>query len=195
MKPLLLFCVCLVGSVWTLTAQEVGTKYSGRAEVPGLGTVEFPAGEWFLEFRRPPPTPNPQHRPDYFGFRKVAEVPERLAFQRYSPEIAAKHLSNYLDGLMESLGEGVLPEKPGYTGEEGVSYPLCFEPPHGKMVPGIRLITCSFINTKAGRPLNWLVHSRLSSKNGWAFIVSHASPSVTHPETVQDLTWISRPPE
>ena len=195
MKPLLLICLWLMSGTWVLMAQEIGTKYSGRAEVPGLGTVEFPAGEWFLEFRRPPPTPNPAHRPDYFGFRKVADIPERIGFQRYSPETAAERLWNYLDGLGERLGEGAPPEELGSTSNGGTIYPLRFEPSIGHLKPDTRHISYSFINIKEGRPLNWLVHTHLSSKNGWVFIVIHASPSVTNPDMARDLTWISRPPE
>ena len=87
-------------------SQDIGTKYSGRAEVPGLGAITFPAGDWFLEFRRAPPTPNPAHRPDYFGFRKVSDTPERLGFRRYDPATAPDQLVHCLDGISEDLRLG-----------------------------------------------------------------------------------------
>ena len=103
MKFTLLLCVFIVASVATNQAQEIGTKYSGRAEIPGLGTIEFPTGEWFLEFRRPPPIPNPARRPDYFGFRKVSDTPERLGFRRYDPATAPEQLVHCIDGIAEDL--------------------------------------------------------------------------------------------
>ena len=194
MKAAFLFLFIVVASVATSLGQDIGTKYSGRAEIPGLGTVEFPAGEWFLEFRRPPPTPNPAHRPDYFGFRKVSDTPERLGFRRYEPAIAPDQLVHCLDGIAEDLGEGAPSEELKTTAVGSTSYPMRFEPPLSYIKPTTDDIAYSFINIKPGRPLNWLCHAHLFTRDGWAFVVFHASPSVTNPDTVRDLTWISRPP-
>ena len=74
---LILFTFASVSSVICF-GQEIGSKYSQKEEVPGLDLVEFPAGEWHLEFRVAPPSPNPSHRPDYFGFRKTRDTLERV---------------------------------------------------------------------------------------------------------------------
>ena len=180
----------MVAIAATNQGQDIGTKYSGRTEVPSLGTVEFPAGEWYLELRRPPPNPNPAHRPDYFGFRKVGDTPERLGFRRYAPATAPDQLSHLLDGIGEELGEGVPYEELGAKPEFGTTYPLRFEPDLSRIKPTESDIAFSFINIKPNRPLNWLCHAHLFSKDGWAFVVFHASPSVTNPDTVRDITWI-----
>jgi hypothetical protein len=190
MKLALLIFVCAIATLATIHCQEIGTKYSGRAEIPGLGVVEFPAGEWFLEFRRSPPVPNPAHRPDYFGFRKVAELPERLGFRRYSAETAAEQLAHYLDGIGEDLGEGAPSEVLGVSAVSSTSYPMRFEPPIGQIKPDTTDIVYSFINVKPTRPLHWLCHAHLYTKQGEVFVIFHASPMVTDPETVREINWI-----
>ena len=194
MKFTLLLCVFIVASVATNQAQEIGTKYSGRAEIPGLGTIEFPTGEWFLEFRRPPPIPNPARRPDYFGFRKVSDTPERLGFRRYDPATAPEQLVHCIDGIAEDLGEGAPSEELPKHAAEGTSYPMLYDPPLSLIKPATADIAYSFINVRADRPLNWLCHAYLFSRRGWVFVIFHASPSVTNPATVQAITWISNPP-
>ena len=173
--------------------QDIGTKYSGRAEVPGLGIIQFPAGEWFLEFRRPPPTPNPAHRPDYFGFRKVAETPERLGFRRYDPATAPDQLVHCLDGIGEDLGEGAPAEELKTPAVPGEIYTMRVVPPLSLIKPTTDDIAFSFIRIRDRLP-NWLCHAHLFSRDGWVFVVFHASPTVTNPDTVRDITWISRPP-
>ncbi|MEO6751061.1 MAG: hypothetical protein ABIP85_04720 [Chthoniobacteraceae bacterium] len=173
--------------------QDTGTKYSGRADVPGLGIVTFPAGDWFLEFRRPPPTPNPAGRPDYFGFRKVADTPERLGFRRYDPASAPDQLVHCLDGITEELGEGAPVEELKVPIPVGESFPMRVVPPLSFIKPTTGDIAFSFIRVRDHAP-NWLCHAHLFSRGGWAFVVFHASPSVTNPDTVRDVTWISRPP-
>jgi hypothetical protein len=185
--------VLLFASLSLSRGQDIGAKYSGRADVPGLGTVEFPAGEWFLEFRRPPPTPNAAHRPDYFGFRKFADTPERLGFRRYDPATAPDQLVHCLDGIGEDLGEGAPKEELGIPAAQGEHYSMRLEPPLSYIKPTTDDIAYSFISIRPNRPLNWLCHTHLFSRDGWVFVVFHASPAVTNPDTVRDITWISPP--
>ncbi len=194
MKAAFLFSLLLVAGLALSRSQDIGTKYSGRVEVPGLGTVEFPAGEWFLEFRRSPPTPNPAHRPDYFGFRKVSDIPERLGFRRYDPATAPDQLAHCLDSIGEDLGEGAPREELGIPAAEGTYYSMRFEPPLSNIKPTTDDIAYSFITIRPNQPRNWLCHAHLFSRDGWAFVVFHASPSVTNPDTVRDITWIPNPP-
>jgi hypothetical protein len=188
-----LLVLCLLATVFTSHAQDVGTKYSGRSTVAGLGAVDFPPGEWFLEFRHEPPEPNPAHRPDYFGFRKVGDTPERLGFRRYTPATANPQLVRYLDGLNDGLTEGVPNEALPATAVGGMSYPMRFNPPLSAIDPATKEIAYSFINVKPGRPLNWLCHAYLYRRDGWVYVIFHASPSVTNPDTVQEIEWVSRP--
>ena len=194
MKSTLLSFLFVVAGLSMSRGQDIGTKYSGRAEIPGLGIVVFPAGEWLLEFRRPPPIPNPAHRPDYFGFRKVSDTPERLGFRRYDPATAPHQLVHCIDGIGEDLAEGAPTEELRTPHAEGTSYPMRFEPPLSYIKPTTDDIAFSFINVRPDRPLNWLCHAHLFSRGGWAFVVFHASPSVTNPDTVRDITWIPQPP-
>ena len=190
MKAVFLFL--LVTGIATSRSQDIGTKYSGRAEVPGLGIIQFPAGEWFLEFRRPSPTPNPANRPDYFGFRKVGDTPERLGFRRYNPAFAPIKLAHYLDGISEELGEGVPFEERKNPAVPGESYPMRVVPPLSYIKPTTDDIAYSFIRIREQFP-NWLCHAHLFSTAGSVFVIFHASPSVTNPDTVRDITWISPP--
>jgi hypothetical protein len=193
MKSSVLIAALLITWLATSPGQEIGTKYSGSAEIPGLGVVDFPAGEWFLEFRHPPPTPNPARRPDYFGFRKVSPIPERLGFRCYDPITAPGQLVHCLDGIGEDLGEGAPSEALGSIPTGGTIYPMRIEPSLSDIKADTKEIAYSFIHINSKRPLNWLCHTFLFSKEGWAFVIFHASPSVTNPDTVRELTWIHRP--
>ena len=183
----------MFASVAFSQGQDIGTKYSGRAEVSGLGIIQFPAGEWFLEFRRLPPTPNPAHRPDYFGFRKVAGAPERLGFRRYDPATAPDQLVHCLDGITEELGEGLPFEERKAPAVPGESYPMRVVPPLSYIKPTTDDLAFSFIRVRDQAP-NWICHTHLFSRDGWVFMIFHASPTVTNPDTVRDITWISRSP-
>lgn len=187
-RATLLPCALFVVLTVAAHGQEIGVRYSGKAEVPGLGSVVFPDGEWFLEFRTPPANPNPARRADYFGFRKVADTPERLGFRRYDPTTAPAHLFHCLDGLAENLGEGAPSEMLGTTSGSSTNYPMRIVPPHSDLKPTTNDIAYSFINVKPGRRLNWLCHTHLYSRDGWVFVVFHASPSVTDPDTVRFIS-------
>ena len=194
MKRLLLSYLAFAGFVNSF-GQEIGNKFSGKAEVPGLGLVEFPAGNWILEFRLTPPNPNPSHRPDYFGFKKTGDMPVRLGFRRYAPAIAPDNLSHLLDGIAEDLGEGAPSEVLGkgyYV--DSTSNPLRFSPEISRMTKTETDISFSFINIKPSRTLNWLCHAHLYSREGWVYVVFHASPSVIDPETVSLVSWTSHSP-
>jgi hypothetical protein len=191
MKQRLLVNLLVLATVMAAHSQEIGTRFAGRCEVAGLGTVGFPPGEWYLEFRRAPPNPNPAKRPDYFGFRKVSDPPERLGFRRYDPAIAPSVLYRLLDGIGESLGQGAPQEELGSQDGLGTTYPMRSVPETSRMKLTDTDIAYSFISTHPKRPLNWLCHAHLYSKDGWAFVVIHASPAVLDPDTVRGITWIS----
>ena len=193
MKTTVLFFLFLVG-LPSSRGQEIGTKYSGTTKISGLGTLEFPPGEWLLEFRRPRPTPNPAHRPDYFGFRKISNVPERLGFRLYEPDTAMAQLVRYLDGIGEDLGEGAPREELGIPAGDGATYPMRLQPTISHITPTTDDIAYSFISIRPNQPLNWLCHTHLFSRHGWVFVAFHASPSVTNPDTVRDIAWAPDPP-
>ena len=192
MKITILFCALAAAISTTGHAQNIGTKYSGRSDVPGLGTVVFPAGQWFLEFRKAPPNPNPAHRPDYFGFRKVGDTPERLGFRRYDPATAPSELIHLLDGIGEDLGQGAPYTELGTASEAGSIHPMRYQPDLARIKPSDADISFSFISIYPKPPSNWLCHAHIFSRSGWAFVVFHASTSVIDPETVEDVTRVSR---
>jgi hypothetical protein len=170
--------------------QEIGKQeYTGRAEIADLGVVVFPPGKWQLEFRIPPPKPNPTCRPDYFGFRKVGEPVERLGFRRYSPEIAPQQLIGICDGLQESFGLGAPSELVLPKDAEPEVEMMRLLPDNLAQVKND--ISISFITRvpKAGQV--WLCHAHVYSWDGWAYVVFHSSTAVLDPDIVRDLEWIS----
>src|SRR4051812_28443 len=66
-------------------------RYSGHAQVEGLGEVAFPAGEWELEYSRvqQDPARDKQQR-EYFVFKRTGVAGERLTILRYNPVIAPR---------------------------------------------------------------------------------------------------------
>lgn len=191
MKLIIVFCFLGAAIGAEVRGEEKVVRYSGNSNVPGLGTVLFPGGEWFLEFRRPPPNPNPAGRPDYFGFRKVGETPERLGFRRYDVDSAPVQLSHLMDGILETLGEGAPAEELGVR-EFGESNLLRMEPDASRLKPSDSDIWLSFINIRPSRPLNWLCHAHLYAKEGWVFAIVHASSAVLNPEIVATVSWTSK---
>jgi len=191
MKPVLLLCLVALAGGTVAVGQEIGTIYSGRSDVPELGTVEFPPGQWSLEFRVSPPVPNPTSRPDYFGFRKVGGTLERLGFRRYSPATAPDQLVHLCDGIMEQLGEGAPKDLVG-SAEVGEVVPLRFDPVLSRIKVDEKDISFSFIKVAQKHGPNWICFAHIYSSDGWAFVVFHASPSVLDPYTAQSVSWISR---
>ena len=124
--------------------------------------------------------------------RVYKQALERLGFRRYEPAIAPGNLSHLLDGIAEDVGEGAPSEVLGvnYYGDS-TGYPLRFAPEISRMKKTESDIACSFINIKPKRALNWLCHAHLYSREGWVYVVFHASPSVTDPETISFVTWAS----
>ena len=187
MKRLLLSYLVFAGFVTSL-GQEIGSKYSGKAEVPELGLVEFPAGEWFLEFQRVLPAQGKRFRPDYFVFRLKGAALERLTFFRYPPK-GAPLLSGMLDGVIE-MADGVPLEETSEDAPEGLIHPLRLEPGDPKRTDSV--ITYSFIMERPSPTPNWLCHTRLFNSDGWTFVIAHASQSVIIPATVHDVSSGSR---
>lgn len=180
----LIFSLIFAGA--HMNAAPAVTQYSGKTAIEGLGTIVLPAGEWILELQSTRPAADtPQHR-DYFIFRRAGSgLVERITFLRYSPKYSLP-LSHMLDSLMEGLGNGIPPEEHGSTRAAGwTAHPMRLEPRSPK--PEDREIDFSFIQvpTQSGPP--WLCHAHLFSSDGCAFVIVHASQTVTSPETVVEI--------
>jgi hypothetical protein len=169
-------------------------QFSGKAQVDGLGLVAFPPGEWSLEFTRIQPAKNDSKRPDYFVFKKAGDRIQRLAFLRYSPAIARKHLYALMDGLAETMGDGVPMQDTKDPGDFGsAAFPIRQVPTDiTDDVTVTRVIEYSFISTRRSTGVSWLCHTVLFSTDGWVFVIVHTSPDVTSPELIQDVHFRSR---
>jgi hypothetical protein len=186
--PIILAALLLASSVYTAPSDR---QFSGKAQVDGLGLVAFPPGQWSLELTRIQPDKNDSKRPDYFVFKKAGDPVQRLAFLRRSPAIAPKHLYQLMDGLVETMGDGVPFEETKGPLDYGSAFPMRQEP---KDVTGAREIEFSFISNRRSTGVSWLCHAVLFFKEGWVFVIVHTSPEVTSPELIQDVhfrSWLS----
>jgi hypothetical protein len=144
--------------------------------------VAFPPGEWLIEFRRTPPQSQPR---DYFVFKRVSPPVHRLAVLRYSSVRAAPALYMYLDGLHETMGDGV-PMEERWPKEDEVYgvFPMRQEP---QDVGKVSDIDFSFVaQGKSGT--SWLTHTHLWRRyDNWTFIFVYASTEVTSPEVLDEV--------
>ena len=189
MKSAVLSALYLLIGLFSLRAESPPLKYSGEANVEGLGTIAFPAGEWLLEFRRVQPVGAAAYLRDYFTFKKVDGDFERLTFYRYRPECPTP-LDHMLDGLTEERGDGVPVEEwlqKTKTCEDTVS----MRPVHDGSSKEKYIRFTFFVVQKL--PLrSWLCHSYLFTHQVFSFVITHSSQFVTNPITVADVGDKSR---
>jgi hypothetical protein len=169
-------------SAYSAQAADQKSKhlFSGSSLVPGLGQVFFPPGKWTMEFRRLQPATN-TWRPDYFVFTNESEPVHRLAFLKYPPRVAGRQLWSRIDGLHESMGEGVPPQE--RTGDESYSITMMGND-LVSLPPDPTNISWSFISTRKG--LSWLCHATLLNHDGSDFAVLYTSREVTLPSLRDD---------
>ena len=177
----------LVLATLTCGRAQPTTSYTDRAAVDGFGLIALPAGEWSLEFRRI--TPNEaRNRPSYIVFKRRDRL-ERLTLLRYAPVTPTatkpRNLTTFLDTIVEDLGDGIPFQEKERTDQGGTIHPMRSEPPTPNA--NDRYISLSFIHIHPSPKPSWLSHVVLFSREGFVFIIAHASMSVTNPETVEDV--------
>jgi hypothetical protein len=186
-KQLLITMCCLLSvrlAESTLAEDEI--TYAGKAKIPGLGEVAFPAGRWKLENKVLQSAPNTRHRPDTFVFRKDTESIERLTILRYAISIAPP-LANMLDMLGSSVGDGI-PRDSGVEKITGTCFQLLLQRSDKDSKQGH--IGYSFVFDPGEQKARWLCHCLLSNSPRGTFVIVHTSHTVTWPDDVQEV-WNS----
>lgn len=193
MKIVLFVAACsLLACLTRSQAQASPPKFTGDAIVDGLGTVTFPGGEWSLEFQRlHQPESDNRNQPDYFVFKKLGGQLERLTFLRHRPTSPPRQLQFFLDGIGETMGDGIPnEEKNKYGGKGGLIYPMRLVPQTPKETD--RSISFSFIHVNPPSEPTWLCHTILFLHDSSVFVIAHASTSAIDPNVVQDVQAHSR---
>jgi hypothetical protein len=179
MKAALLAAVFQMIAFGQLWAGATPESYAGKAEIPELGTIHFPPGEWRLEFRRVHKAPTANDR-DYFVFKKTDGIAERVSIFRY-PKSFDEPLYNCIDGIQET-GNGVPREERREEDPGGVGNIASLIPRRDAKDFSVSTI---YVPLSPERP--WLCHALLFRYDGNAFIVSYSSQTVTDPLAVYDI--------
>jgi hypothetical protein len=176
-----LLCLCSFEGF----AQEATATFSGESQVSGLGSITLPLGKWQLEYSKVAAEPRDR---DYYVFKKVADVPERVAVVRYQVD-SDYPLMNYIDGIMETLGNGIPGEAEVKKG--GTAHFMAMPSNFPKDAKDLNF---SFIHVPALPELPWLSQVYLQRRNGMTYAVVYASQRVIDPEVVMDVAISVRLP-
>ena len=173
----------LIATIFPFTVE-----YSGEMDVPELGVVRFPAGDWMLEYRTKPAG---NGELDALVFKKQGKELERITFIRWHPDVA-RPLDCYFDSIGDSMSQGIPIQLVGYQSKHNDVHIL--KPPiaidesrDGK----ISAKSASYIYTSK-EDANWIGHGVVCQRDGWVLVCCHAAPHVISPEESETTYFDSR---
>lgn len=178
---------CLTPVLWAIVFSCLDRS---PHEVPDLGLVSLPAGDWELES-----VYEPTSGARAYVFRKKAEVIERItivSFKKHNPDQALRTSASYpyCDMIADSVYEG-LPrlwgqkepskESRGAPGENGAGHMIRL-PKKGDREP---LEVTNIYPDRTG--VQWMNHGIIASNTKHVFLFVHSSTKVLSPESIQEV--------
>jgi len=164
-----------------------------KFDVPGLGEIELPDGEWKLEESR-----TPAQGASVYVFKSKSIKVERITIVRYKKTkgkrgLVLKESYRFCDDIADSIFTGGKSSNWGPVGEipdedqiDATSNHMIRLPTKNSVEPFAVTNICS---SEKGN--HWMNHGIIASNNEYVFLFIHTSTKLLSPETVENVYFSS----
>ena len=158
-------------------------------DIPGLGTIELPAGEWTLEESR-----EPARGPSVHVFRKKSTEVERITIVRFKKTqgergLALKDSYPFCDDIGDSVFTGGKSSNWGPVNEiqdedriDATTNHMIRLPTKTSVEP---LAVTNICTSDTGK--HWMNHGLIASDKEYVFLFIHTSTKLLSPETIESV--------